>query len=66
MRLLVPTVIGLAATSALLLLFFLLGEAGGRVYGPPWVCDDTRYVDTVPAGRAVVGPALSAAPGCGP
>lgn len=66
MRLLLPTVIGVSATGALVLLLFLLGQVGGRVYGAPWVCDDTRYVDTVPAGRAVVGPALSAPPGCGP
>ena len=31
----------------------------------PWSCDDTRFVDTVPAGRGVVGPAVSAPPGCG-
>jgi hypothetical protein len=57
--------LGLAATAALLVLFAALGRLAGREPSPPWVCDDTRYVDTVPAGRAVVGPAVSAPPGCG-
>ena len=65
MRLLLPTGLGLAAAATLVLLFAALGQVAGRQPGPAWVCDDTRYVDTVPAGRAVVGPAVSAPPGCG-
>jgi hypothetical protein len=64
-RLTPPTVLGLAATAALLVLSAALGRVAGREPSRPWVCDDTRYVDTVPAGRAVVGPAVSAPPGCG-
>ena len=41
------------------------GRAVGRAPVIPWVCDDTRFVDTVPVGRGVVGPAVSASPGCG-
>ena len=64
-RLLVPPLLGAAATAALVILFAALGWLAGREPGVPWVCDDTRYVDTVPAGGAVVGPAVSAPPGCG-
>jgi hypothetical protein len=60
-----PTLLGLAIVAVILLLFAFLGWAFGRPPGPPWVCDDTRYVDIVPVGRAVVGPAVSAPPGCG-
>ena len=63
--LVLPTLLGLAAVGALLLLFVVLGRVAGRPPGIPWVCDDTRYVDTVPAGRGVAGPAVSAPPGCG-
>ena len=63
--LLLPTLLGLAAVGALLLLFVALGRVAGREPSIPWVCDDTRYVDTVPVGRGVVGPAVSAPPGCG-
>ena len=60
-----PTLLGLATVGALLLVFVVLGRVAGRPPGIPWVCDDTRYVDTVPAGRGVVGPAVSTPPGCG-
>jgi hypothetical protein len=64
-RLIVPTVAGIAV--ALVMVAIMLGA--GRVFGQeaavPWSCDDTRFVDTVPTGRAVVGAALSAPPGCG-
>ena len=60
-----PTVLALAALVGLLLFFASLGRAFGRPPAIPWVCDDTRYVDTVPIGRAVVGPAVAAPPGCG-
>jgi hypothetical protein len=64
-RLFWPTVLGFAAAALVVLAFAILGSAFGRPYGPPWVCDDTRFVDTVPVGRAVVGPAVSPVPGCG-
>jgi hypothetical protein len=41
------------------------GQVFGQAPGIPWSCDDTRFVDTVPTGRAVVGAAVSAPPGCG-
>ncbi|MFN8521815.1 MAG: hypothetical protein U0821_01775 [Chloroflexota bacterium] len=41
------------------------GRMVGRPYAPPWVCDDTRYVDTVSTGRAVMGAPAAAVPGCG-
>lgn len=64
--LLLPTAFGLAVAVLLVVAFAALGQLVGRDPGPPWVCDDTRFVDTVPVGRAVVGPAVSAPPGCGP
>ena len=63
--LVVPTMLGLAAVGALLLLFVGLGQLAGRSPTIPWICDDTRYVDTVPVGRGVVGPSVSVPPGCG-
>ena len=63
--LLLPTLLGLAAVGALLLLFVVLGRVAGRPPSIPWVCDGTRYVDTVPVGRGVVGASVSAPPGCG-
>jgi hypothetical protein len=59
------TLLGAGVTIAVLLATVGAGRLLGRVAPIPWVCDDTRYVDTVPAGRGVVGPAVSAAPGCG-
>lgn len=56
---------GVGVAAAIVATFWLLGMSFGREPSPPWVCDDTRYVDTVPAGRGVVGPAVSASPGCG-
>lgn len=63
--LLLPAALGVAAAVVLLVLFAVLGRRFGHEPGIPWSCDDTRYVDTVPVGRGVVGPALSAPPGCG-
>lgn len=60
-----PTLLGVTLAATLLLMFAALGWAAGRPPAVPWVCDDTRYVDTVPTGRAVVGPAVSPPPGCG-
>lgn len=62
---LVPTLLGLISAAAIVLVFVGLGQVIGRDRGIPWICDDTRYVDTVPVGRGVVGPAVSAPPGCG-
>jgi hypothetical protein len=63
--LVIPSVLGVALTVVVLLSILGAGRMVGRDPGIPWSCDDTRYVDTVPAGRGVVGPALSAPPGCG-
>jgi hypothetical protein len=63
--LVLPTVLGVGVTVVLLLLIVGAGRLVGREPGIPWSCDDTRFVDTVPAGRGVVGPAVSASPGCG-
>ena len=63
--LLAPSVLGIGATVLVVLLIVGAGRAVGREPVIPWVCDDTRYVDTVPEGRGVVGPAVSAPPGCG-
>jgi hypothetical protein len=56
---------GLIGAGVVVLAVAALGVVWGREPGPPWVCDDTRYVDTVPLGRAVVGPSVAAPPGCG-
>ena len=64
-RLLVPTVLGIGATVLLVISIVGTGRLVGREPGIPWSCDDTRFVDTVPTGRGVVGPAVSAPPGCG-
>jgi len=64
--LVLPTLLGLVAATVLVVTFALLGQLAGRTPAAPWLCDDTRYVDTVPVGRAVVGQAVSAPPGCGP
>ena len=63
--LLVPTVLGIGLTVLVVALIVGAGRAIGREPVIPWVCDDTRFVDTVPVGRGVVGPAVSASPGCG-
>ena len=63
--LVVPSVLGIGLTVLLLALLIGAGRILGHEPGIPWVCDDTRFVDTVPSGRGVVGPALSAPPGCG-
>ena len=63
--LLVPSALGFGLTVLVLVLIVGAGRLLGREPSVPWSCDDTRFVDTVPAGRGVVGPALSAPPGCG-
>jgi len=63
--LLLPSALGIGLTVLVLVLIVGAGRAVGRTPVIPWVCDDTRYVDTVPVGRGVVGPAVSASPGCG-
>lgn len=60
-----PAALGVGLTAVLLLLIVGVGRLAGHEPGIPWSCDDTRYVDTVPVGRGVVGPAVSASPGCG-
>ena len=61
----VPSLLGVGVTVLLLLLLVGAGRFVGREPTIPWSCDDTRYIDTVPTGRGVVGPAVSAPPGCG-
>ena len=63
--LLAPTVLGIGLAVLVVVLIVGTGRSLGREPAIPWVCDDTRFVDTVPAGRGVVGPAVSASPGCG-
>ncbi len=62
---LVPSALGIGLTVLVVVSIVGAGRLLGRDPVIPWVCDDTRYVDTVPAGRGVVGPAVSAPPGCG-
>ena len=57
--------LGIGVTILLLVIILGAGRAVGREPSVPWSCDDTRYNDTVPPGRGVVGPAVSAPPGCG-
>ncbi len=64
-RLLIPTALGFGFTLLVLLSIAGAGRVVGHEAGIPWSCDDTRYVDTVPTGRGVVGPSVSAPPGCG-
>ena len=63
--LLVPSALGIGVTMLVFVLIVGAGRMVGREPAIPWVCDDTRFVDTVPVGRGVVGPAVSAPPGCG-
>jgi hypothetical protein len=63
--LVMSSVLGLGLTLLVLALIVGAGRILSREPGIPWVCDDTRFVDTVPVGRGVVGPAVSAPPGCG-
>jgi hypothetical protein len=63
--LLVAAAFGVGLALVTLALVLGAGRAIGHEAGIPWSCDDTRYVDTVPTGRGVVGPAVSAPPGCG-
>lgn len=63
--LVVPSALALGLALLVLAAILGAGRAVGREAGIPWVCDDTRYVDTVPVGRGVVGPSVSAPPGCG-
>ena len=60
-----PVLTGIGMAAAIVAAIWLLGSAVGRPPSVPWVCDDTRYNDTVPAGRGVAGPPVSAPPGCG-
>lgn len=60
-----PTLLGVALALAVLGGLLAVGRLVGREPAIPWVCEDTRHVDTVPRGRAVVGPSVSAPPGCG-
>lgn len=57
--------LGVGVTILLLIVILGAGQAFGREPSVPWSCDDTRHNDTVPTGRSVVGPAVSAPPGCG-
>jgi hypothetical protein len=59
------TALGVGVTVVLLIATLGAGRLFAREPGIPWSCDDTRYVDTVPTGRSVVGPSVSAPPGCG-
>ena len=63
--LLAPVAAGVGVAAAIVAAIWLLGMAFGRPPSVPWVCDDTRYNDTVPTGRGVAGPSVSAPPGCG-
>jgi hypothetical protein len=63
--LLIPSVLGVGLTVLVLVLIIGAGRMLDREPAIPWSCDDTRFVNTVPAGRGVVGPAVSAPPGCG-
>jgi hypothetical protein len=60
-----PAVAGAGLAVLLLAAILVAGRLVGHEPPIPWVCDDTRHVATVPTGRAVVGPAVSASPGCG-
>jgi hypothetical protein len=64
-RLILPTVAGIGVALLVIVAMLMAGRQFGHEPGIPWSCDDTRYVDTVPTGRAVVGAAVSAPPGCG-
>jgi hypothetical protein len=64
-RLIAPAVAGIVAALLVVGIIVGAGRYVGHEPGIPWSCDDTRFVDTVPTGRAVVGAAVSAPPGCG-
>jgi hypothetical protein len=56
--------LGVCVTLLVLMAIIGAGRFVGREPTVPWTCDDTRYNDTVPTGRGVVGPSVSAPPGC--
>lgn len=56
--------LGVGLTILLLVLIVGAGRIVNRQPSVPWSCDDTRFNDTVPTGRGVVGPAVSVPPGC--
>jgi len=64
-RLIVPALAGIGVALVILAAVAGAGRLFGREPGIPWSCGDTRFVDTVPTGRAVVGAAVGAPPGCG-
>lgn len=57
--------LGIGLTILVLVVILGAGQVVNRQPSVPWSCDDTRFNDTVPTGRGVVGPAVSAPPGCG-
>ena len=57
--------LGIGLTILVLVVILGAGRAVNRPPSVPWSCDDTRFNETVPVGRSVVGPAVSAPPGCG-
>jgi hypothetical protein len=64
-RRLLPALAGVLVTAVIVSVILAVGRSYGRPPSIPWSCDDTRYVETVPTGRAVVGAAVSAPPSCG-
>lgn len=58
------TGLGIGLTILVLVVILGAGRVASRQPSVPWSCDDTRFNDTVPTGRGVVGPAVSAPPGC--
>ena len=52
--LVIPSALGIGVTILLLLAIVGAGRYVARAPAIPWVCDDTRYVDTVPVGRGFV------------
>lgn len=65
MRTIVTTAgLGVGLTILALVAVIGVGMLVNRQPTVPWSCDDTRYNDTVPTGRGVIGPAVSAPPGC--
>lgn len=59
------SLLGVGLTVLVLVAVLGAGRLVGREPAVPWSCDDTRWNDTVPTGRGVVGPSVSAPPGCG-
>jgi hypothetical protein len=58
------TAVAVALYVGVIVVLSLAGRAFGREPSAAWRCDDTRFTQLMPRGRAVVGASVSPPPGC--